>query len=710
MASRGFEIAFNLAAKMDNSFKQMTSGATERLQRVNKQIRSLGQDQQRIEKFQHLKRQLEDTRSEYESTQAEVKRLAQEIQASERPTKAQRDAFEQAKRKSRQLKQSLEKQGDQLQEVRNEMREAGQSTRNLAQQQQNLAKQTRLAQRRAEGWSRVANSNVAGSAQNAAANVGRLGRNASIAGAALTASAGYVVNNYAQGATETQRWADRLGLATSKLSELQHVGRQFGVRQGAIVDGLKEMSMRADEFAKTGSGPAAEAFQRLGLSESELNRVKGDTDALFKLISERMSGVQDTAARQRIADELMGGQAGEKMVEMLSASNKEIQRIRGQGRAVGNVISAEEGKQAERFTKALNNAQGALKGVQKTVVSELLPQITKALKSLSKWVANNQEKIQRFAETFSDKFSEALPKILQLTKGLATTVGKIGTLISKVASLVGGFRNLGIAIALAFSAKVLVSVAQLTGSLFSMGRGLVQVLASMNLVSGATKAWTAVQWALNAAMNANPLGLIVAGAAALAGAAYLVVRNWGKVKSFFTGLWDWLSNFDLFQIGKNIISTLLSGIKAMISKPAEMIKSAFSKVREYLPFSDAKRGPLSDLTSSGRSMMDTVSKGVQKAGPGLERAAKQELGRVAKAQASPSVSPSVGGMPSLQSGTGQGRGASGRGQVVINQTFRIDGATGEPAEEVRRAADEGADKARQAVENYFSEGMRLSYA
>lgn len=51
-------------------------------------------------------------------------------------------------------------------------------------------------------------------------------------------------------------------------------------------------------------------------------------------------------------------------------------------------------------------------------------------------------------------------------------------------------------------------------------------------------AWTAAQWALNAALNANPIGLIVIAIAALAGLAVLVVKNWEPIGEFFSNLWD----------------------------------------------------------------------------------------------------------------------------------------------------------------------------
>jgi len=49
---------------------------------------------------------------------------------------------------------------------------------------------------------------------------------------------------------------------------------------------------------------------------------------------------------------------------------------------------------------------------------------------------------------------------------------------------------------------------------------------------------TAAQWALNVAMSANPIGLVIAGMLALVGVVALVVRYWEPLKGFFGGLWE----------------------------------------------------------------------------------------------------------------------------------------------------------------------------
>lgn len=62
--------------------------------------------------------------------------------------------------------------------------------------------------------------------------------------------------------------------------------------------------------------------------------------------------------------------------------------------------------------------------------------------------------------------------------------------------------------------------------------------AAMIASTVAMKAAAAAQWLLNAAMTANPIGLIIAGVAALIAIVVLLVKNWDKVKDALQKVWE----------------------------------------------------------------------------------------------------------------------------------------------------------------------------
>lgn len=77
------------------------------------------------------------------------------------------------------------------------------------------------------------------------------------------------------------------------------------------------------------------------------------------------------------------------------------------------------------------------------------------------------------------------------------------------------------------------------------------------------------------------------------------------------GIKNKIMNFDLKESGKKLMATFASGIKAAVMMPVDAVKGGLQKIRNMLPFSDAKDGPLNSLTLSGRKVMTTFSGGIK---------------------------------------------------------------------------------------------------
>ena len=78
--------------------------------------------------------------------------------------------------------------------------------------------------------------------------------------------------------------------------------------------------------------------------------------------------------------------------------------------------------------------------------------------------------------------------------------------------------------------------------------------------------------------------------AALVGAGILIYKNWDKIKTFFGNALAWIK-----ETGSKIPQMLADGIKATLMMPYNLAKTMVEKVRNLLPFSPAKEGPLRDL-------------------------------------------------------------------------------------------------------------------
>jgi TP901 family phage tail tape measure protein len=69
------------------------------------------------------------------------------------------------------------------------------------------------------------------------------------------------------------------------------------------------------------------------------------------------------------------------------------------------------------------------------------------------------------------------------------------------------------------------------------GAQLAAYLVTQGAIAVATKVWAAAQWLLNVAMDANPVGLIIAGVAALAAGIWYLWTHSKTFRSFFIAMW-----------------------------------------------------------------------------------------------------------------------------------------------------------------------------
>lgn len=107
------------------------------------------------------------------------------------------------------------------------------------------------------------------------------------------------------------------------------------------------------------------------------------------------------------------------------------------------------------------------------------------------------------------------------------------------------------------------------------------------------------------------IGRLVADAAGQIGQAILnlpiisTLRElFATVRSFFAG------DTTFFEAGKNLLITLGEGIWSAVTYPFTMLKNALGKLRNLLPFSDAREGPLASLTASGSALLKTLADGM----------------------------------------------------------------------------------------------------
>ena len=162
----------------------------------------------------------------------------------------------------------------------------------------------------------------------------------------------------------------------------------------------------------------------------------------------------------------------------------------------------------------------------------------------------------------------------------------------------------------------------------------------------------AATWAWTAALLANPMTWIVLGIMALIAVIILCVVYWDEIAAACGRAWEWIKvtagegvawlktlpqqlldfvgglGSMFYDAGAKLWKTFADGIGSVVSAPVEWVKKGIKLIDDYLPHSDARKGPLSRLTWSGSRLMSTFAAGIPKGVGTLQKIMDKVMGTV----------------------------------------------------------------------------------
>ena len=228
--------------------------------------------------------------------------------------------------------------------------------------------------------------------------------------------------------------------------------------------------------------------------------------------------------------------------------------------------------------------------------------------------------MERQSQTVGGKFSTVMDNIRenainmfdQIRSPLSDLLDTVNTslpIIFGVVNRLFGILSAGIRFVIQFRQELLL-VAAVIGTAWTVTKAYTTALlvyhGVQTAITVATKAWTAAQWLLNIAMNANPIGVVVAVVTALAGAVIYCWNKFAGFRAFLLTAWDTIKGFG------NIIKTYLidrfNELLGGIGKIGEALKHLF-KGEWQQAATAAKQGfqALSGVNSNRNFISDTAN-------------------------------------------------------------------------------------------------------
>ncbi|MGN0710492.1 MAG: phage tail tape measure protein [Anaerovoracaceae bacterium] len=404
---------------------------------------------------------------------------------------------------------------------------------------------------------------------------------------------------------------------------------QVPLEEQLAVLGMLQATMSGSEAGtkyKAFLKSAAKAGDSLGLSFLDANNQLLGMPEILEILRDEFGETLDAAEKMKLQS-AFGTEEAVALIELLYSKTGDLQgnieslyNSMGQGTSaienMANKINSTDPSKYEIMNQKIQN-------MKESLGSLLLPVVMDIVEGSSKLVS----KITEFAE----KHPKLTGYILRVVLLFGVLTAAVGTVM--VAFGLSGMVILNLSMNLSafigFGKKAIPIVIKFATTLKSF------VFVVFNLARSALPGLISSVWSFTAALLANPVTWVVVGIVALIVAIVLLWKNWDKVTAFLKSTWQSFCNslntgigfikngfasivsfitgkMEWFrESGKKIITTLTSGMLSVASVPVKAIKSIFTKVRQYLPFSDAKEGPLSQLTLSGSKVITTMVSGMQ---------------------------------------------------------------------------------------------------
>lgn len=309
--------------------------------------------------------------------------------------------------------------------------------------------------------------------------------------------------------------------------------------------------------------------------------MNGSVGALTK------AGVSFTSAQEQI---LKTGTESEKAAALVEVLGKNF------GGLAQQMAQTDEGR-----TIRLKNAWGSVKD---EIGSAVLPAVSSFVQYTAEHIPQIRDAVTNAMQNISSASETVIPDIIGMLEKAADAVGfvvenwdELSPVIYGVVGAIGAYK--GIVAACNIVEQISVNYLKIKKVIMGVLKPIIAAVqaAHLALASGEGIA-TAAQWALNAAMDANPVGVIIVAIGALIAIGVLLYKNWDSISAFFVSMWGkikdgaaacWggiktafagVAEFfgNIFTNAWNMVTNAFSGVVGFFQNIWDTIKSMFTSI------------------------------------------------------------------------------------------------------------------------------------
>jgi hypothetical protein len=407
--------------------------------------------------------------------------------------------------------------------------------------------------------------------------------------------------------------AERFGVSVDFLAQMRYAAEKAGAPVEALDVGLQSLSQNLGQL-RAGTGRMKAFLDKVNPAfEQQLKGAKNNEEAFYALAN-AMKKLEDPAKRAALAQKTVGDPA---LAPLLARGGKGVKELAARFSQIAGPMGDAADK-AGAVDDSLHDLHASVQGVKAAILSGLAPALNVIVQQLTEWFAGHREDVREFAKQLGEK----------LPKAFNTLVGGI----KDVVGFLEPFFDSSTKIKIALVALVAVMAGPLLAALVQLGIALL----------------------------ANPIGLIIVAVAALAAAWYEVITNWGGVKSFLEGFWNWLGD----KIGP--LRYVLAAIAAPFYAIPVAIVAAWDHIKDFFV------GVWDGVTSAFQAAWDFIKAIVDKIMGAVDKVG-DAIGTVkAKIGLGDKFAGSIGASALQQAGLTPQTAVQAAGQMATQATVKVD--------------------------------------
>jgi hypothetical protein len=396
-------------------------------------------------------------------------------------------------------------------------------------------------------------SNIARQAENAVSKVGALGSRIGgllgpLAALGAAASAGgllMLARETSDLGEELEKASIKTGLTVDQIAKLHHISEAMHIETSKVDRGLVMLNRTLADAARGKNKDAAALFHKLGINLAGVRKGTMNAATVLPVLSDAFMRNESVTMRNAMAQTLFK-RSGAEMIPIMVLGRQELERLSAEYEYYFGKITPQMLKAMRDGHEAFERQSLAVKGLKLSIGAALIPAMTKLIVPLTSWIVNNRELISQRVGDWVTKVGNALQKVNwdgvgRSITGIARAIGNVVKFLGPMGTLIAGLTI----IFAPFIAAVLsagIALGQLALAISGVGLRL-GLLAFGAITAAITTFFTAISLgmpimeAFNLVLLMNPIGLVIIAIAALAAAAFLILKYWKPIKGFFKDLW-----------------------------------------------------------------------------------------------------------------------------------------------------------------------------